>query len=249
MSETRVLTNAATGIGQGERILSPTRSEPIEFFMVQAATEYLVSFGRSGEFGRFSSVEPLTCRRGDSLIVETSRGLEFGQVIRQSAPEHARLMGGSAGRIVRRPGPADLETRDQLKARGQNLFHDARSHASRLNLPLEIVDAEILLDGKQAVLHVLRWGEGDFKQLTDSLIHSHGVMPLLHDLALPANEKEPEPAHTDDHGCGSGGCGSGGCGSGGCSTGGCGSCSSGGCSTTPHEHTHGAERPQAISLL
>jgi hypothetical protein len=217
--------------------------------MMQSATEYLVSFGKSGEFGRFASVEPLACRRGDPLVIETSRGLELGQVIRRSDPEHARLMGGgAAGRIVRRPTPNDLELRNKLRARGQLFFDDARHRAGDLGLPLEIVDAEILLEGRQAVLHVLRWGEADLKPLTDAFVHSHGLLTLIHDLALPASPEEPalDPA---EPGCGSGDCGSGGCGSGGCGTGGCGSCSTGGCSATAHTHSPADTRPQAISLL
>jgi len=45
-----------------------------------------------------------------------------------------------------------LQLQDRLRARGQQLFHDARTHAARLALPMEILDAEILLDGRQAVL-------------------------------------------------------------------------------------------------
>jgi hypothetical protein len=217
--------------------------------MIQSATEYLVSFGKSGEFGRFASEEPLACGRGDSLVIETSRGLELGQVIRRSDPEHARLMGGgAAGRIIRRPTQKDLELRDGLRARGQKLFDDARHRAGYLGLPLEIVDAEILLEGRQAVLHILRWGEADLKPLTDAFIHSHGLLTLIHDLALPTSPEEPASDHAE-HGCNSGGCGSGGCGSGGCGSGGCGSCSSGGCSSTAHTHTAADTRPQAISLL
>jgi hypothetical protein len=215
---------------------------------VHAAAEYLISYGKSGDFGRFAATEPLACQRGDCLIVETNRGLEFGQVIRRADPEHARLMGGGpAGRIVRQPSSADLHARSQLHERGQQLFRDARARAGSLRLPMEIVDAEILLEGRQAILHVLRWGDSDLRQLTDELVRTHGLLTLIHDLALPAAKEEPQLA--EDHGCGSGGCGSGGCGTGGCSSGGCGTCSSGGCSSSKHTHELTTPRPQSISLL
>ncbi len=217
---------------------------------MQAASEYLISYGKNGEFGRFTAPEPLACRRGDALVIETNRGLELGRVIRSADPEHARLMGGgSVGRILRRPDSADLQSRERLRQRGNQLFLDARAHAARLDLPMEILDAEILLDGRQAVLHVLRWGDAQLHQLAESLSEAHGLLTMIHDLALPANKEEPEPVEAG-HGCGSGGCGSGGCGSGGCSSGGCGSCSSGGCSTSgPETHHHTTERERSISLL
>jgi hypothetical protein len=212
---------------------------------LQASSEYLVSYGKSGEFGRFAAPEPLACRRGDTLVIETNRGLELGLVIRSADPEHARLLGGGpAGRIVRRPDSADLQMRELLRQRGQQLFLDARTQAADLGLPMEIVDAEILLDGKQAVLHVLRWGDAKPHQLAECLSAAHGLLMVVHDLALPASKDEPEPVEAA-HGCGSGGCGSGGC-----SSGGCGSCSSGGCSTSAHDtHHHSTERERSVSLL
>jgi hypothetical protein len=217
---------------------------------VQASTEYLVSYGKSGEFGRFTAVEPLACRRGDALVIETNRGLEWGQVIRSADPEHARLLGGGpAGRIVRQPDEVDRQVRERLKQQGQKVFLESRARALRLGLPMEILDAEILLDGREAVLHVLRWGDAELHELTDALARTHGLHTVVHDLAVPASKDEPEVISGVEHGCGSGGCGSGGCGSGGCSSGGCGSCSSGGCSSSSESHHHPAERPQSISLL
>jgi len=55
--------------------------------ILQAANEYLVSYGKNGEFGRFAAAEPLACRRGDALVIETNRGLEIGSVIRSADPE------------------------------------------------------------------------------------------------------------------------------------------------------------------
>ena len=217
---------------------------------MQASSEYLVSYGKSGEFGRFTAVEPLACRRGDALVIETNRGLEWGQVIRSAGPEHARLLGGDPdGRIVRHPTTGDRQDRERLKQQGQQVFLESRARTLRLGLPLEIVDAEILLDGREAVLHVLRWGDAELHQLTDALAQTHGLHTVVHDLALPASKDEPEVTSEVEQGCGSGGCGSGGCGSGGCSSGGCGSCSSGGCSSSTQSHHHPVERPQSISLL
>lgn len=216
---------------------------------MQAATEYLVSYGKNGEFGRFAASAPLACRRGDPLVIETNRGLEIGKVIRSAESEHARLLGGGPpGRIIRQPSPADLQMRDRLRTLGQQLFQDARTHAARLSLPMEILDAEILLDGRQAVVHILRWDDVSADGLAEALSKVHELQTVVHDLALPAS-KEEQAETPGEHGCGSGGCGSGGCGSGGCSSGGCGSCSSGGCSTSTHETHNSAERPHAIPLL
>jgi len=170
---------------------------------LQAATEYLVSYGKNGEFGRFAASEPLACRRGDALVIETNRGVELGKVIRSADPEHARLLGGGLpGRIVRHPSPDDLQQRDRLRVRNQQLFHSARAHVARLGLSLEILDAEILLDGKQAVLHVLRWEAASADGLALAVSEALGLSAVIHDLALPANHDDHDD-HAEDHGCGS----------------------------------------------
>ncbi len=87
-------------------------------------------------------------------------------------------------------------------------------------MPLE---AELLLDGARAFIHVLRWDACSLTPLLEELRQTHGASISFQDRSKPA-EKE--------HGCSScgsdGGCGSGG--EGGCSTGGCsnGDCSRGG---------------------
>src|SRR5262249_29979713 len=79
-----------------------------------------------------------------------------------------------------------------------------------------VLDAEVLLDNRQVIVHYLGSKECDPRPLMDALSDRHSVLVTMHDLSLPeAREVEEEPA-----GCGSGGCGSS-----------CGSCQTGKCST------------------
>src|SRR4029077_4246256 len=119
--------------------------------------------------------------------------------------------------ILRPASPGDLDLAARMHKRSQLAFADASRLAREQGLPLEILDVEVLLDGRQAVVHYLRWADCDPRPLMEPLSEQYRMLVTLHDLALPA----PEP---EEHApCGSGGCGSGG--------GGCGSCSSGNCSS------------------
>jgi hypothetical protein len=193
--------------------------------MQMTSPGYLLSYGRAGDFGPFEATAPLQCRRGDRVIIRSQRGQEIGVVMRPVAEGHLRLLGQSfTGQILRLATPGDEELAKRMQARSQRLFETGRHLATDFGLSMEIVDAEILLDGRQAVLHYVSWSDGDRRPLIDALSRQYRVLVTLHDLALPAAEPHAE----DELGCGVEGCGAGGCGS---SSGGCGSCAAGGCGT------------------
>jgi cell fate regulator YaaT (PSP1 superfamily) len=178
--------------------------------------EYLVGYGVQGAFGRFRPVRPVLCRRGDRVVVQSPRGLEIGAVLREATARHAHFLPNTTlGRLLRLPTPEDEQQEQAEHRRAQELLERAGRLAEEFGLPLEVLDAEVLLDGAHAVLHQLRWQDCDVRPFVSTLSREFEVELALADLAGPQPEEE--------HGCGS--CGSGGCGSCG-SKGGCGSCGS-----------------------
>jgi hypothetical protein len=181
-------------------------------------SEYLLSYGCTGEFGRFRPLHPLTCRRGDRAVVRSHRGVELAQVLCSATPGHAHFLPNTTvGQLLRLVTAEDEAAAQGAQARGQALFADARRMTEELALPLEVLDAEVLLDGEHAILHHLSWAEFDERPLVSALSKAHGLHLRLHTLRAT-----PEPDE-DHEGCGRPGCGR--------ESGGCSSCSAGGCST------------------
>jgi cell fate regulator YaaT (PSP1 superfamily) len=177
-------------------------------------TEYLVGYGLRGDFGRFRPTRLLECRRGDRVVVRTSRGLEVGEVLREATDRHARFLPNTTvGALLRAAADEDERRHEAQRGRAGALFDRARSLAGELGLPLEPLDAEVLFEGDYAVLHQLRWAECDVRPFVSTLSREFALRLELADLAAPAPEEAPGCGR-----CGPGGCGS--CGSGG----GCGSC-------------------------
>jgi hypothetical protein len=178
--------------------------------------EYLVGYGLQGEFGRFRPFRPILCRRGDRVVVRSLRGLEVGAVLREATALHAHFLPNTTlGQLLRLPTPDDEQQEQAQQRRGRQLLERAAGLAEEFGLPLEVLDAEVLLDGAHAVLHHLRWQDCDVRPFVSALSREFEVQLTLADLAGPPPE--------EDHGCGS--CGSGNCGSCG-SKGGCGTCGS-----------------------
>jgi PSP1 C-terminal conserved region len=184
--------------------------------------EYLVGYGQLGDFGRFRAAGPITCQHGDRVVVRSHRGLEIGQVLCPATPRHARyLPNTTVGQLVRPVTAADAATQDQLRERGTELLRQAGELAQEFDLPLELLDVEMLLDGEHAVLHHLRWANADVRPLVSTLSRQFDLHILLQDLSKPVGALAADEEHEDDHpGCGKEGCGSG--------EGGCGDCGSGG---------------------
>src|SRR5229473_886214 len=200
--------------------------------------EYLLSYGNAGDFARFQYPEPLSCPRGARLVVRSHRGQEIGIVMRPATEAHSHLLADRfVGQILRPATEGDLELAERMRQRSQELYSEARRFVAELLLPMEVLDVEIMLDGRQAILHYLRWTECDPRPLMDPLSEQYRLLVTLHDLALPA----AEPDHEEHIACDSGACGSGGCGSGGC-----GSCSSGKCSTCTSQKVRQIPAPETM---
>jgi cell fate regulator YaaT (PSP1 superfamily) len=181
------------------------------------ALEYLISYGLAGDFGRFRSLTPLTCRRGERVVVRSHRGVEVGTVLRPATPRHASFLPNTTlGQLLRSVTLNDEQKLEAVRERGRQLFQRSVALVHEMDLPLELLDTEVLLDGEHAALHLLRWGDGDVRPLVSTLSREFALHIEIADLARPKEEDE-------SHGCGREGCGKdGGCGS--CGSGGCGSC-------------------------
>jgi hypothetical protein len=122
------------------------------------------------------------------------------------------------GALLRLPAAEDDEQDRVMRRRARRLLERGAGLADEQHLPLELLDAEVLLDGEHAVVHCLHTRECDLRPFVSTLSREFAVQVTLADLTAPRQEAEaPGCGHCGPDGCGS--CGSGG---------GCGSCGSAG---------------------
>src|SRR5262245_36743574 len=174
--------------------------------------DYLVSYGRAGEMGRFRATQSLNCLRGDRVVVRTERGLAIGSILCTATSQHAHLLeNGVVGELLRPVSAQDEEIANGIQARAGQLIDDARDLANDVQLPLEILDVEISLDGHHVTLYHLRWAECDERPLVSALSKKYEVMVALRDLALPEGATACGRPDCGNHGSGCTTCSSGGC--------------------------------------
>lgn len=187
--------------------------------------QFIVSFGKIGALGVFTAAEPLMLRRGQAVIVQTSRGVEVGTVLCPATLRQARLLGStSSGPLLRLVSADDEGRRDGRAEFERHIFETSRAWAERDSLALAILDVDLMFDGAQAVVQFVG-NDADTENLAQALEQHFAIAIRLENLAAPMPEEKHEHGGCDRPDCGrtagDGGCTT--CGSGG----GCSSCSSG----------------------
>lgn len=188
--------------------------------------EYLVRYGKAGEFGRFRAQKPLQLFKGDLVLIETHRGKETGEILSPSTSTIAKFLPNTTvGKLFSTLSPQDDSLAQLNHLKSSLIFEAAKKISLDLALPVMIVEAELLFDGKHAVLHLLTSPKTDVRDLVSKLSQDFDMHIYVENISQP---QEEEKLAEDDgtSSCGSGKCGSkesgcGTCGSGG----GCGSCS------------------------
>jgi len=189
--------------------------------LAAACDQFVISHGKGGAVGIFTTPEPLALRRGQCVIVQTVRGVEIGTVLCPASDRKAALLGANAaGQLLRCLTDDDAVGRSDLAALERDIFEASRTMTQRDGLAIEILDVELLFDCSVAMIQFV--GEAaDTETFAQSLEQQFGLMIRLENLTV-------KHAHDDEHqGCDKPDCGRQAGGEGGCTT-----CSTGGgCST------------------
>ena len=174
--------------------------------------EYLVNYGQGAFLGRFRAADDY--RRDDVVVVRSGRGIELGTVLDRAASRSVEL----AGEVLRTASLVDRVDADRCREQAAIILTDAQAAADQDGLPLLFLDAEILLDGSEAILQGVHWADCDATPLFAELSTRYGLAVKLADLTAAPKPTAAGGCPTcgaEKSGCGS--CGTGG----GCSTGSC----------------------------
>jgi len=165
---------------------------------------YLIRYASPGWIGLFGTIHELDCPRGSRVVVQTDRGEELGEVL-ATPSETAAQTGDSKpmGEVLRVASVDELSVHgEQSSAILQELIDSAQARLDDASVEVQVVDAELLLDRRTAVLYYL--GEAS---------------PVLTDLREPLSQTtrldSVEWATLIEPEGGGGGCGAEGCGGGG----------------------------------
>jgi len=127
-----------------------------------------VRFKRAGKIYYFDPLE-IDLRKGDHVIVETARGLEYGEVvtpIREVPPEDVVA---PLKTVIRKATPEDALQLAENKRKEKEAFGIAVERIAAHGLEMKLVDVEHTFDGSKIIFYFTADGRVDFRELVKDL--------------------------------------------------------------------------------
>ncbi len=106
---------------------------------------------------------------GDSVVVETARGLDFGRVVKDVEEIAQGDLQAGLKKVVRKATAADLETLAGNKQYEAEALGVCQEQVDELGLDMKLVSAELTFDGKKILFSFSAEERVDFRELVGKL--------------------------------------------------------------------------------
>ncbi len=127
-----------------------------------------VRFKRGGKVYYFGPAG-IELETNDYVVVETTRGLELGQVVISPKQVLASEVDKPLKSIMRKAEPGDIECGQKLEAKEGEALVECSKLIAQLHLPMKLLSAEYNLDGSRLTFYFGAAERVDFRELVREL--------------------------------------------------------------------------------
>lgn len=127
-----------------------------------------VKIGKHRSFG-FFDMNDVECDRGDIVILEVSRGTEFGKVVSNVNVEEKNTSGEVIGKLLRKMTEGDLNQILNNKTKAQDAIDVCVRKVNDRKTDMQIVQAEYAFDCSKIIFFFTAEGRVDFRGLVKDL--------------------------------------------------------------------------------
>jgi len=127
-----------------------------------------VRFKRAGKLYYFDPSD-IEIELGDYVVVDTSRGLELGQVVIAPTQVVAGEVTKPLKPVVRKATDEDMENASKLREREDEALAECARLVTKLELPMKLISAEYNLEGGRLTIFFGAEGRVDFRELVREL--------------------------------------------------------------------------------
>lgn len=127
-----------------------------------------VRFRRAGKVYFFDPLN-LNIQAGQHVIVETARGIEFGNVVIGNREVEDSKVIQPLKSVIRLATPADQETEKNNKLKEKDAFKICLEKIKKHNLQMKLIDAEYTFDNNKVLFYFTADGRIDFRELVKDL--------------------------------------------------------------------------------
>lgn len=127
-----------------------------------------VRFRTAGKIYYFSPQE-FSIKRGDHVIVETARGIEFGTVVMPPTEMEGSKVIQPLKPVLRLAAEKDLEQEASNKIKEKEAFQICLEKIKKHKLEMKLIDAEYTFDNNKVLFYFTADGRIDFRELVKDL--------------------------------------------------------------------------------
>jgi len=127
-----------------------------------------VRFKRAGKIYYFSPGD-LDIKTGDNVIVETSRGVEYGRVVFRKNGVNEKDIVQPLKSVIRAATREDDSKTEENKVKAEEAFNICREKIVEHKLEMKLVDSEYTFDNSKLLFYFTADGRIDFRELVKDL--------------------------------------------------------------------------------
>ena len=127
-----------------------------------------VRFKKTGKVYYFAPAG-IDLEANDYVVVQTTRGLEMGQVVIAPKQVLASDVNKPLKPVVRKAKPEDIERAQEFEAKEREALAECSKLIAKLQLPMKLLSAEYNLDGSRLTFHFSAAERVDFRELVREL--------------------------------------------------------------------------------
>lgn len=127
-----------------------------------------VRFKKAGKIYYFDP-QDLKIKAGDNVIVETSRGVEYGSVVYVDREIEEEALGSAIKPVIRVATPEDDSENAENEVREKEAFDICLKKIEEHGLKMKLISTEYTFDNKKVIFYFTADGRVDFRELVKDL--------------------------------------------------------------------------------
>lgn len=127
-----------------------------------------IRFRSAGKIYYFDPKE-LEFKRGEHVIVETARGVEYGTVVLPNTDVEEEKVIQPLKPVIRKATEADAEIEKKNRAKEKDAYKICFEKIQKHNLEMKLIDAEYTFDNNKVLFYFTADGRIDFRELVKDL--------------------------------------------------------------------------------
>ena len=127
-----------------------------------------IRFKKAGKMYYFSP-EEFKVEKGEFVIVETARGIEYGEVIKENIMVEDSVITPPLKKVLRKATKEDTRSVEINHKKEEEAFQICLTKITELKLDMKLVDAEMTFDHNKLIFYFTSDGRVDFRELVKEL--------------------------------------------------------------------------------